>query len=373
MSNDLPVEVVERGEVLEQIKTQYHTAVRVQRPRDLKVIQESILVEAELAGKAFYYMWPVKNKKTGRVSYVKGPSIGLMACIAREYTNCAVVPVMEETESAYIFTATFIDIEKGFTMGRIFRQDKGKNIGDSYDEDRQKDIIFQIGQSKALRNVINSAVPKWLTDQAVETSIASEGGKITRENIKEKIKSAIDYFTSKGITEESLLAFLDKPRSMITKDDLIYLGGLRTRIEDGEQPSKVIPAIVKLEKEDLNSDDLKDPVPATPKDDGKHECICGKRGVRGFKQIENRWLCKECQNAEDKEPNPDGLKFEACSICTHNAQGSLVNGKWICYRCQKENDIKCGDCGRSNDEIVKDGATLEEFKSGGWLCSVCAG
>jgi hypothetical protein len=55
---------------------------------------------------------------------------------------------------AWTFYARFTDIETGFSMERAYRQRKSQSSMRTRDADRQLDIAYQIGQSKAIRNVI---------------------------------------------------------------------------------------------------------------------------------------------------------------------------------------------------------------------------
>ena len=72
-------------------QTQFHTAVAVQRPRNLDKVVAAVLREAEFAGDAFYYSFPMGGKK------IEGPSIGLAMAVAREWSNCAVPVEYYET------------------------------------------------------------------------------------------------------------------------------------------------------------------------------------------------------------------------------------------------------------------------------------
>ena len=58
-------------------QTPFHTAVVVQRPRNLDKIVAAVLREAEFAEDAFYYSFPIDGKK------IEGPSIGLAMAVAR--------------------------------------------------------------------------------------------------------------------------------------------------------------------------------------------------------------------------------------------------------------------------------------------------
>lgn len=161
-----------------QTKTKYSTAVQVIRPRDLiGQVLNKCLEEASIAGEDFYYSW----KQGG--STIEGGTIGMALAIARNMGNNAVDVEVQESHASYLFIATYIDLETGFNIRRAFRQNKTspkkKDGGDTYSGERGQDVIFQIGQSKALRNVIFNAAPNWLVRKVLEKS---------KENVIEKVK-----------------------------------------------------------------------------------------------------------------------------------------------------------------------------------------
>jgi hypothetical protein len=143
---------------LRRSQTQFHTAVMVQRPRNLDKIVAAVLREAEFAGDAFYYSFPMGGKK------IEGPSIGLAMAVAREWGNCAVPVEYYDTPTEWIFNAHFVDLERGFTVSRVFRKRKGKGAFKKLEDDRAEDMTFQAAQSRDIRNVVLAGVPRWLTD-----------------------------------------------------------------------------------------------------------------------------------------------------------------------------------------------------------------
>ena len=158
-----PVGTVNPPVPLMRSQTQFHTAVAVQRPRNLDKVVAAVLREAEFAGDAFYYSFPMGGKK------IEGPSIGLAMAVAREWSNCAVPVEYYETATEWVFNAHFVDLERGFTVSRVFRKKKGKGVFKKLEDDRAEDMTFQAAQSRAIRNVVLAGVPRWLTDQAKET------------------------------------------------------------------------------------------------------------------------------------------------------------------------------------------------------------
>lgn len=227
-----------------QSKTQYHTAVSVQRPRNLDHIVKAVMREAELAGDAFYWSWPVKNKRTGKQEIIDGPSIGLTLCVAREWTNVAVPVDYYETPGEWVFTAHFVDLEKGFTVSRVYRKRKGKSDNLGAWGDRNEDMNFQSAQSRAIRNVIAAGVPRWLLDQAKERAKKAVLDKITPEKLAAAREQSLKVFAKFGIDEARIVAVLGVPVSQWSSEEIMTLKGILNQIKDGQVlADQVFPAI----------------------------------------------------------------------------------------------------------------------------------
>jgi hypothetical protein len=149
-----------------QAKNRYVTAMQVIKSRNLNKVISKCVEEASIAGEEFIYSW----KQGG--SIIEGLTIGAALSIVRNFGNSMVDVEIEEKDNAYIFTAYFCDLETGFNISRSFRQNKSspknKYGKDIYEGERGTDIIFQIGQSKAIRNVVLNAVPRWLASKVLE-------------------------------------------------------------------------------------------------------------------------------------------------------------------------------------------------------------
>lgn len=121
--------------------------------RDEVKILQKIRALAAAAGENWYYRYPVKNKKTNRTDWVEGPSIKLANDIARLYGNNEVDCRVFDMGDSLVFYARFSDLETGYTLTRPFQQRKSQKTMDT-DNARAADIVFQIGASKAIRNVV---------------------------------------------------------------------------------------------------------------------------------------------------------------------------------------------------------------------------
>jgi hypothetical protein len=124
--------------------------------RDEQKILQKLATLAAAAGTDWFYRFPVRKKEGGQ-DWIEGPSIKLAIDLARIFGN-NVNEVREiDVGDAWVFYARFTDIETGFSMERAYRQRKSQASMRTRDTDRQLDIAYQIGQSKAIRNcIVNS-------------------------------------------------------------------------------------------------------------------------------------------------------------------------------------------------------------------------
>lgn len=223
--------MVSANQSMMQVRSSFATAVHVQKPRNLREVEKEFLMEADLAGASFYYGWGVQDKSSGKNKAVEGPSIGLAKSLLRCWGNCAVemLPV-NETPQAYYFTAAFVDLEKGVTITRQFRQSKSWQVFGKMDAERKEDVRFQIGQSKAIRNVIRAALPDWMVQKGIEKAKNGEMQKLETYIAKNGIAAAQDYAIAElkkfGVTAEMILEKLERPTAIaITKEDIVLLKG----------------------------------------------------------------------------------------------------------------------------------------------------
>ena len=225
---EAPEGMLEAGKTLQKVGTPFVTSIAVQRPRDLDKIVAAMDREAEYAGASFYYGW--RDKKGNKIG---GPSIGCANSLAREWTNCAVTVDFEETEDTFIITPRFIDLEKGFQSERVFRQAKNVVQG-NFDPDRKLDMALQIGQSKAIRNVVVNAVPRWLVERAVEKAKLAVIKHINPSKLGEYKTVIVSYFKAKGISQEQLVEKAGKPLAEWTTRDIAEFQGDQKAVDTGE-------------------------------------------------------------------------------------------------------------------------------------------
>lgn len=240
--------LIAEGDTVRQIQTQYATAVAVQKPRDLQAVEKSCLAEAALAGEVCFYGWGTGQNR------VEGPSIDCAMIAARNFGNAVVeMKPVNETAQAYIMEAAFVDLETGFTYTRQFRQSKSSIVHGRMDDERKADVRFQIGQSKAQRNVVLKALPKWLLDKMVNK--AKEG---VREQIQKHVeknglesarKKAADVLIKLGVSTERVEKKYDKKYPAWDVEILVLLQGDIRALSDGiESADSLFPENIETEE-----------------------------------------------------------------------------------------------------------------------------
>jgi hypothetical protein len=124
--------------------------------RDDQRVLQKIAAHAAAAGTDWTYRFPVRKKEGGQ-DWIEGPSIKLALAVASLVGNNQVEIREIDVGDAWVFYARYTDVETGFSLERSYRQRKGQQTMRTRDADRSLDIVYQIGQSKALRNVICNA------------------------------------------------------------------------------------------------------------------------------------------------------------------------------------------------------------------------
>lgn len=168
--------------------TEVITATRVAVPRSYAAILARLKVLAAMAGDDWLYRFPVKNRKENRTDYIEGPTVKCATAVAREYGNCAVDCRSVDQGPVTVFLARFVDMETGFQLTRPFQQRKSQQTlrGDA---ERAADIVYQIGASKATRNVICNALETF-TNYAFEQA---------KQNLVDKVGKNLDSYRTKVI------------------------------------------------------------------------------------------------------------------------------------------------------------------------------
>lgn len=230
--------VVASGQALMQTKSEYQCAVTVQKPRELAKVRQEVLKEARLAKDEFFYRWPVKNKN-GSQSWVEGGSVGLAQSIMSNYTNCAIIPKVEEKNGRWYFETVFVDFEKGVTTARHLIQKMPTVSLGKHSVDRTVNMEFQKAQSKNIRDTIFNAIPRWLRSEAIEEAKEASTADVLKNRDK-ILKKALEFFETKNITDTELAAFLGKKDTKFNNKDIEFMRNLVVQLRNGDTTPEAI-------------------------------------------------------------------------------------------------------------------------------------
>lgn len=229
--------LVAQGAALQRTQTQFQQAIAVQRPRDIEQVAHRVLKEARMAGEDFYYAWSQKDKSSATgTSLIEGVSIDGAMILARNYGNCAAtIEIVRDEPKAWVFSASFIDFETGFTDTRLFRQRKSEAHSRA-DAERLQDIAFQIGQSKAKRNVIVRCVPTYIVNRAMAEAKATVVARF--KDVKVEAPKIVQKF-SRIATQEQLERKIGKPFTRWASADLAMLDAIGRAIRAGQTTAEL--------------------------------------------------------------------------------------------------------------------------------------
>jgi hypothetical protein len=218
------------------------TAKKVAVPRSLASVYRELKVLCAMNGDHYVYSWQVKDRANQRTQTVEGGTIKLANDLLMLYGNASVDVDISETPTHWLFKAWFIDLERGVAYSRMFQQRKGQNTG-MKDADRQADIVFQIGQSKAIRNVVLNALST-LAAFAVEES---KQALLEKFSDPENVKKAHDFIDKvldrHQISQKRVEAVVGRTRDKWTARDLARVYMEMRGIADGlTVPDEVYPS-----------------------------------------------------------------------------------------------------------------------------------
>ena len=206
--------------------------------RNIESIEAAVKKEAAHLGELAGYSWKVGGKEGGVVS---GGTIKLANMLARVWGKCTVVPeLVSEDSRQWVLKATFFDYETMAALPRLFIQRKRQETG-MRDGERAADLVFQIGQSKAIRNATLNAMPAWLVQMALEE--ARKGAKkrvVEANNIPAQIAKAVAVLAAKGISKERIEAVYQKSVDEFDADDLVDLRAKYNAMQSGEESADTL-------------------------------------------------------------------------------------------------------------------------------------
>jgi len=244
------------GMQFQKTQTNFVQMIGTVKPRIWNDVERAAISEAAIAGEEFYYSW----KQGGSV--VEGLTIGAAISLFRSLGNGYVTAVVQsQDKDSYVINGVYIDIERNIVIERPFLQPKDsikrKDGKSTYSDSRSLSVNFSIGVSKAIRNAILSAIPKWLIKKVMIKAKEGVVRQIENMGTVKAQKMVMDKIERLKINEERVFDIYGKPKGWDTVK-LVNLSSALTAIENGYEEADDLFPPLESEKALLNKDnDLK--------------------------------------------------------------------------------------------------------------------
>lgn len=230
LPQDMPLMEITRAEIDSQVAT----AKRY--PRNLREFVDEAAshasIDEDVAGECFYRL-ERKDRRTGHVKIIEGPSARLAEIVAYCWKNCrAGARVIEETERYIVAQGFFIDLEANVAVTSEVRRRITDSSGNRYSDDM---IIMTANAacSIALRNAVFKAIPRAFWSKAYDKAVATFRGQA--ETLASRRDKMFAYFRQMGVKPEWVLASIGRTTlDEVTLDDLVRLRGKASAVRDGE-------------------------------------------------------------------------------------------------------------------------------------------
>lgn len=281
--------------------------------RDERRVLARLRELAQAMGEAWYYRYPVRNRKENRIDWIEGASIKLANDLARIYGNCEIDIRVQDFGDGWLFYARFLDLESGFSLTRPFQQRKsgGKIGGD--DDARRLDIAFQIGASKAIRNVVVNSLQTF-ADFAFEEAKASLIERIGKDLPAYRTRTAEKVATH--VTIERVEAVIGRTAEEWLAPDVARVIALMKGVSDGMAAlDETFPPLGRPEKDPaktldaFTNDQESSPDPDSVDDggepDGEPSSAAAASVPPETAALKDEMMDKVLRLAADKEISPD--------------------------------------------------------------------
>lgn len=233
------------------------TAQRVAVPRNRSRIVLALKALAAAAGTNYVYGWKVKDRRNQRETWIEGPTIKLANDLVREYGNCMVNVRVVDAGQSWMMYGRFVDLESGFTTERAYQQRKGQDVGMG-DAQRASDMIFQIGQSKCIRNVVVNALQTY-ADMMVEEAKGALLTKVGNEPDKARAW-LVKKMAEKNVDQKRVEAIYGRTAEHWTVPDMVKIYTEMQSIIDGMMTADEVYPLPQQDQQVAETDTKKDPL-----------------------------------------------------------------------------------------------------------------
>jgi hypothetical protein len=204
-------------------------------PRQVKGFAQNVIEFATLdeeTAEACFYKLERKDRKTGKTSYIEGPSIRLAEIARYFWGNIHTAKRIVENNGRFVTAqGAAWDLENNNKEIAEVQRSVLTRDGKTFSQDMQV-VTANAAASIALRNSLLSIIPRAFISPAYEAAKRRAIGDVGTQD--KKARKLFDRFEAMGIKDEKILAYLGiKSIKEITIPHIETLIGIGTSIKDG--------------------------------------------------------------------------------------------------------------------------------------------
>lgn len=198
----------------------------------IKAINDLATMDEETAQDCYYHL-ERKDKSTGEVTIIEGPSIRLAEIVASQWGNLRIATRVVGNDGKMVTVEGVChDLESNVAVSQQQVRSIVSKSGYTYSNDMQV-MTINAASAIAVRNAINKVIPKTITNKVVERCKAIVRGEGDSIRLAERRQNCINKFASIGVTSEMICAKLGiESTNAITNDHIVRLVGIFNALRD---------------------------------------------------------------------------------------------------------------------------------------------
>lgn len=242
-----------------EIDMQIATAKRF--PRNIQQCLDNIrtlsMIDEETMESCFYHL--ERKDKDGQIKEIEGMSVRMAEIFVSCWGNLRVATRIIGNDGRKI-TAQGIcfDVQNNVAVSSETSRRITNKSGKTYSDDMQI-VTGNAASAIAFRNAVFKVIPAAVT-KSVTNEIKQRLLEMTSTKISQKRRSAVEWFTKRGVTEDELRKYLGTDNlETISAEAIVVLRGVATAIREG---SSSIDEVFRSNSDDRTVSDCKEEIRA---------------------------------------------------------------------------------------------------------------
>lgn len=198
----------------------------------IKNINDLATMDEDTAQDCYYHL-ERRDKATGEVTVIEGPSIRLAEIVASQWGNLRIATRVVGNDGKMVTVEGVChDLESNVAVSQQQVRSIVSKSGYTYSNDMQV-MTINAASAIAVRNAINKVIPKTITNKVVEKCKAIVRGEGDAIRLAERRQNCVKKFASIGVTSEMICQKLGiASANDINNDHIVRLVGIFNAIRD---------------------------------------------------------------------------------------------------------------------------------------------